>query len=157
MDDGPNRSVRPWRVPPCGQRVNGARSEKSRRGDGPGRIDSRAQAVALPVAAAEARERAVVHQATLELSRAAAAAVRRPPARRRREPCPSARDHTSCCEDPPMPDLAELEKRLWDAANEPRANSGLKASEYGSPVLGLIFLRFADASWSPSARTSSTR
>lgn len=44
-----------------------------------------------------------------------------------------------------MPDLAELEKRLWDAADELRANSGLKASEYGTPVLGLIFLRFADA------------
>src|SRR3954453_9010630 len=44
-----------------------------------------------------------------------------------------------------MPDLAELEKRLWDAADELRANSGLKPSEYGTPVLGLIFLRFADA------------
>jgi type I restriction enzyme M protein len=44
-----------------------------------------------------------------------------------------------------QPDLAELEKRLWDAADELRANSGLKASEYSSPVLGLIFLRFADA------------
>lgn len=43
------------------------------------------------------------------------------------------------------PDLAELEKRLWDAADDLRANSGLKASEYGTPVLGLIFLRFADA------------
>jgi type I restriction enzyme M protein len=43
------------------------------------------------------------------------------------------------------PDLAQLEKRLWDAADELRANSGLKASEYGTPVLGLIFLRFADA------------
>jgi type I restriction enzyme M protein len=42
-------------------------------------------------------------------------------------------------------DLAELEGRLWDAADELRANSGLKASEYASPVLGLIFLRFADA------------
>ncbi len=42
-------------------------------------------------------------------------------------------------------DLAELENRLWDAADELRANSGLKASEYGTPVLGLIFLRFADA------------
>src|SRR3954449_3494658 len=41
--------------------------------------------------------------------------------------------------------LAELETRLWDAADELRANSGLKASEYGTPVLGLIFLRFADA------------
>lgn len=43
------------------------------------------------------------------------------------------------------PDLAELEQRLWGAADELRANSGLKASEYGTPVLGLIFLRFADA------------
>lgn len=43
------------------------------------------------------------------------------------------------------PDLRELERRLWDAADELRANSGLKASEYGTPVLGLIFLRFADA------------
>ncbi len=42
-------------------------------------------------------------------------------------------------------DLAELEDRLWDAADDLRANSGLKASEYGTPVLGLIFLRFADA------------
>lgn len=42
-------------------------------------------------------------------------------------------------------DLAELEARLWDAADELRANSGLKASEYSAPVLGLIFLRFADA------------
>ena len=46
------------------------------------------------------------------------------------------------------PDLAQLEKRLWDAADELRANSGLKASEYGTPVLGLIFLRFADAKFS---------
>ena len=42
-------------------------------------------------------------------------------------------------------DLASLEKSLWDAADELRANSGLKASEYGTPVLGLIFLRFADS------------
>ena len=38
-----------------------------------------------------------------------------------------------------------LEKRLWDAADQFRANSGLKAAEYSPPVLGLIFLRFADA------------
>jgi hypothetical protein len=36
-----------------------------------------------------------------------------------------------------------LEKRLWDAADQFRANSGLKAQEYSAPVLGLIFLRFA--------------
>src|SRR5712692_9132407 len=38
----------------------------------------------------------------------------------------------------------ELEKRLWGAADELRANSKLKASEYSVPVLGLIFLRYAD-------------
>ena len=37
-----------------------------------------------------------------------------------------------------------LEKRLWEAADGLRANSRLKASEYSAPVLGLIFLRFAD-------------
>ncbi len=39
----------------------------------------------------------------------------------------------------------EVEKRLWDAADQLRANSKLKASEYSVPVLGLIFLRYADA------------
>ena len=39
---------------------------------------------------------------------------------------------------------ATLEKRLWDAADQLRANSGLKAQEYSAPVLGLIFLRFAE-------------
>ncbi len=38
----------------------------------------------------------------------------------------------------------EIEKRLWDAADQLRANSRLKSSEYSGPVLGLIFLRFAD-------------
>ncbi len=38
----------------------------------------------------------------------------------------------------------DIEKRLWDAADELRANSKLKASEYSVPVLGLIFLKFAD-------------
>src|ERR1700693_6100561 len=38
----------------------------------------------------------------------------------------------------------ETEKRLWDAADELRANSKLKSSEYSIPVLGLIFLRYAD-------------
>ena len=37
-----------------------------------------------------------------------------------------------------------LEQRLWDAADQLRANSGLKANQYSQPVLGLIFLRFAD-------------
>ncbi len=41
-----------------------------------------------------------------------------------------------------------IENRLWDAANQLRANSKLKASEYASPVLGLIFLKFADYKFS---------
>ncbi len=45
-----------------------------------------------------------------------------------------------------------LEKRLWEAADQFRANSGLKAGEYSGPVLGLIFLRFAEARF---ARASS--
>jgi type I restriction enzyme M protein len=39
---------------------------------------------------------------------------------------------------------ATLEKRLWDAADQFRANSGLKAQEYSGPILGLIFLLFAE-------------
>jgi type I restriction enzyme M protein len=39
---------------------------------------------------------------------------------------------------------ASLETRLWDAADQLRANSGLKAQEYSGPILGLIFLRFAE-------------
>ena len=39
---------------------------------------------------------------------------------------------------------SEVEKRLWAVADELRANSGLKSSEYSTPVLGLIFLRYAD-------------
>jgi len=37
-----------------------------------------------------------------------------------------------------------LEKRLWAAADQLRANSGLTAVQYSKPVLGLIFLRFAE-------------
>ncbi|CAK0755700.1 type I restriction enzyme M protein [Gammaproteobacteria bacterium] len=37
-----------------------------------------------------------------------------------------------------------LERRLWDAADQFRANSGLKPQEYSGPILGLIFLRFAE-------------
>src|SRR5436190_5925744 len=37
-----------------------------------------------------------------------------------------------------------LEKRLWAAADQFRANSGLSAAQYSQPVLGLIFLRFAE-------------
>jgi len=38
-----------------------------------------------------------------------------------------------------------LEKQLWAAADNLRANSPLTAAQYSQPVLGLIFLKFADA------------
>jgi type I restriction enzyme M protein len=41
-----------------------------------------------------------------------------------------------------------LEERLWDAAKQFRANSGLKAQQYSGPILGLIFLRFAEVRFS---------
>ena len=37
-----------------------------------------------------------------------------------------------------------LEKRLWAAANQLWAGAGLKQSDYSEPILGLIFLRFAE-------------
>ena len=46
-----------------------------------------------------------------------------------------------------------LEKRLWDAADQFRANSGLKAQEYSGPILGLIFLRFADVRFAAQRKT----
>jgi type I restriction enzyme M protein len=46
----------------------------------------------------------------------------------------------------------ELEKRLWGAADELRANSKLKSSEYSVPVLGLIFLRYADYKFSQAEK-----
>lgn len=51
---------------------------------------------------------------------------------------------------PPEKDAGNdaLEKRLWDAADQLRANSGLSAAQYSQPVLGLIFLRFAEARFS---------
>ncbi len=39
--------------------------------------------------------------------------------------------------------IKELEKELWDAADSLRANSKLTAAEYKDPILGLVFLRFA--------------
>ncbi|HXG31065.1 MAG TPA: type I restriction-modification system subunit M N-terminal domain-containing protein [Thermodesulfobacteriota bacterium] len=38
----------------------------------------------------------------------------------------------------------EIENRLWESADQLRANSKLRSPEYSVPVLRLIFLRFAD-------------
>lgn len=45
-------------------------------------------------------------------------------------------------------ELKKLEDDLWDAANSLRAYGGIKASDYAVPVLGLIFLRFAENKYS---------
>lgn len=44
--------------------------------------------------------------------------------------------------------LKKLEATLWQTADTLRANSDLKSSEYSTPVLGLIFLKFADNKYS---------
>jgi len=44
--------------------------------------------------------------------------------------------------------LKELEDKLWDSANSLRAYGGIKASDYAVPVLGLIFLKFAENKYS---------
>jgi type I restriction enzyme M protein len=40
--------------------------------------------------------------------------------------------------------LNEVEKRLWAAADQMWANTGLRPNEYAAPVLGLLFLRYAE-------------
>jgi type I restriction enzyme M protein len=39
--------------------------------------------------------------------------------------------------------IKNLEKELWDAADDLRGNSKLTAAEYKDPLLGLVLLRFA--------------
>ena len=40
--------------------------------------------------------------------------------------------------------IQEVESRLWTAANQLWANTGLRPSQFSTPVLGLIFLRYAE-------------
>ncbi|MGV7006316.1 type I restriction-modification system subunit M [Desulfovibrio sp. QI0442] len=41
-------------------------------------------------------------------------------------------------------DFNQIESRLWAAADQLWANTGLKPAEFSNPVLGLIFLRYAE-------------
>jgi type I restriction enzyme M protein len=41
-------------------------------------------------------------------------------------------------------DLSAIEARLWAAADQLWANTGLRPADFSEPVLGLIFLRYAD-------------
>jgi type I restriction enzyme M protein len=38
----------------------------------------------------------------------------------------------------------DIEKRLWSVADQLWANTGLRPSDFSAPVLGLIFLRYAE-------------
>ena len=50
-----------------------------------------------------------------------------------------------------------IESRLWAMADELRANSRLRASEYSTPVLGLIFLRYADDKFTQAEKEEEIR
>jgi type I restriction enzyme M protein len=54
-------------------------------------------------------------------------------------------------------DIAEIERRLWRSADQLRANSGLRPSEYSRPVLGLLFLRYAEARFTDAAKALAPR
>jgi type I restriction-modification system DNA methylase subunit len=43
-----------------------------------------------------------------------------------------------------MPLPPDFPKRLWDAADQLWTNSTLQPSQYSTPVLALIFLKYAD-------------
>ncbi len=44
-------------------------------------------------------------------------------------------------------DIKKLKDKLWETATDMRANSTLSAHDYAEPILGLIFLKFADAKY----------
>jgi type I restriction enzyme M protein len=45
-------------------------------------------------------------------------------------------------------DLKSFEATLWHSADTLSANSDLESTEYSTPVLGLIFFKFADNKYS---------
>lgn len=46
----------------------------------------------------------------------------------------------------------DVAKRLWAAADQLWANTGLKPAEFSTPVLGLIFLRFAEKTYAAAEK-----
>ena len=53
--------------------------------------------------------------------------------------------------------VTTIESRLWTMADELRANSSLRGAEYSTPVLGLIFLRYADYKFTQAKREEEIR
>jgi type I restriction enzyme M protein len=54
-------------------------------------------------------------------------------------------------------DLAAAESRLWAAADQLWANTGLRPADFSEPVLGLIFLRYADKCFEEAHKTLLTK
>jgi len=53
-------------------------------------------------------------------------------------------DTETCFQEPDKNrELKKLFDRLWEAADELRANSKLRSTQYSTPVLGILFLRYA--------------
>jgi len=48
---------------------------------------------------------------------------------------------------PQLEHIEAIEKRLWSAADNLRANSNYASNEYFLPVMGLVFLRHACSSY----------
>ena len=49
-------------------------------------------------------------------------------------------------------DIKQLESKLWEAADHLRANSSLRLNEFAEPVLGFIFLKFADVKFNTAKK-----
>ena len=49
-------------------------------------------------------------------------------------------------------EIKQLESKLWEAADHLRANSSLRLNEFAEPVLGLIFLKFADVKFTTAKK-----
>ena len=54
-------------------------------------------------------------------------------------------------------ELSEIERRLWATADQMWANTGLLPSEYAAPVLGLLFLRYAERRFSEAEAVVGTQ
>jgi type I restriction enzyme M protein len=46
----------------------------------------------------------------------------------------------------------DIEKRLWAVADQLWANTGLKPAQFSTPVLGLIFLRYAETKFADAEK-----
>ena len=56
-----------------------------------------------------------------------------------------------------MTNQKQLYERLWAAAEQLRANGELKLNEIAEPILGLIFLKFADVKFRQAEKRNSRR